>query len=281
MRSLFILFCLLIPTQLLANDNIRVVTSIRPIQLITNEIMTGVGKPELLIPSEQSPHHFQLKPSQLKIASKTDLLIWVSDDFETGLSRLKNALPSSGITLELVKSFPDNLLIGDDHDIDGHIWLSPENITLIVQLITRKLLEINPLNQQTYLDNSLLLIEKITQWKRQSQQTLREIQPSYIVEHQFLAYFEKSFGLQNLGSFRNNHDHGSSIKQLSALHDTLQKTPAKCLLIPRLPISNQAEQLRQQYDLKIERVKLLGEDEEFTSIIDLLDSIVKPLTSCQ
>ncbi len=280
MRILFLLLYLLAPGHLLANDNVQVVTSIRPIQLITNEIMHGAGQSELLIQSDQSPHHFQLKPSQLKIASKTDLLIWVSDDFETGLNRLKNALPSRGITLELIKSFPANHLIGDNHDIDGHIWLSPENITLIAQLITQKLLQIDPSNQQLYLDNSLQLIKKVTDWKQKSQKTLRAIQPKYILEHQFLAYLEKSFGIKNIGSFRNNHDQGSSIRQLSALHETLQKTPAKCLLIVREPMDKQAKQLSSQYDLKVERVRLLGEDSSIKSIIDLLDEIVKQLSSC-
>lgn len=281
MRTLFLLACLLFPAQLLANEDIRVVTSIRPLQLITDEIMLGVGQSELLIPVNQSPHHFQLKPSQLKIASRTDLLIWVSDEFETGLTRLKNTLPSHGITLELVQSFPQCRLIGKGHDIDGHIWLSPENVTLIIQLITKKLLEIDPLNQQVYLNNSLQLIKKISEWKKQALKKLREVQPKYILDHQFLAYFEKSFGLQNTGSIRNNHDHGGSIKQLSTLHETLNNTPAKCLLIPRTPMSKQAEQLTQQYELTVEHVKLLGEDDQFTSIIDLLDSIVKPLSSCQ
>ncbi len=281
MRIVLFFISFLVSSQILAEDNnIQVVTSIRPIQLITNEIMLGAGHAEVIIQSTQSPHHFQLKPSQLKIASHTDLLIYISDDFETGLKRLKTALPTRGVSLELISYFSDNHLIRGDHEIDGHVWLSPENVTLMVQLITDKLLEVDPLNQQIYLDNSIKLIDKITQWKRKSQKILRDKNPKYILEHQFLAYFEKSFGLQNIGSFRNNHDQGSSIKQLKELHSRLKKNPANCLLIPGMPISNPAKQISEQYNLQIKLVDLLGRNREINNIIDLLDAIVKPLSSC-
>lgn len=281
MRLILLLSCLILANNLSAADQIQVATSIRPIQLITDEILQGHGQSTLLIASDQSPHHFQLKPSQLKTVSKTDLLIWISDDFETGLSHLKNALPSSAKTLQLVKFFPASHLISDGHEIDGHIWLSPENVTLIIQLITQKLIEIDPLNQQLYLHNSLQLIEKITSWKQKNQQMLRGLQPRYILDHQFLAYFEKSFGIHNIATLRNTHDHGSSIKKISTLHTKLQQTPAKCLLIASSLPSKQAQQISSQHNLQIKRIKILDEDEQYESITGLLDAVANQLSSCQ
>lgn len=281
MPFLLTLVFLLLPTQLLANDDLKVVTSIRPLQLITDEIMAGAGKSELLIQSDQSPHHFQLKPSQLKIATKADLVIWVSNEFETGLNRLQIILPADTEQLELVTVLPQCNLIGDDHDIDGHIWLSPENVLLIAQLISQKISRLDPINDQLYLNNMLKLTAKVLKWKQQSQKIMREIQPRYILDHQFLAYFEKSFGLQNIGSLRNNHDQAGSIKQLTKLHQQLQQTAAKCLLVQTLPLSPRVKQISQNHQLQVEVVDLLDKDENHESILDLLDPVIKILANCQ
>jgi len=272
---------LLFPLQLLADSKLKVVTSIHPVQLIADEIMSGSGKSELLIQSDQSPHHFQLKPSQLKLATQSNLLIWVSNEFETGLKRLQNILPADTEKLELVRHLPQSHLIEDHHSIDGHIWLSPENVSLIAQLIAHKLSSLDPENEQLYANNLQNLSNKISRWKTQAQQQLTDSNPRYILDHQFLAYFERSFGLQNIGSLRNSHDHGSSIKQISRLHQQLSQTPAKCLVVTSLPLSRQAQQIVKKFQLETVTINLLNEGNSHQSVMDLLDNIVIKLSNCQ
>ena len=281
MPFILILALLFLPAQLLARDNLKVVTSIRPLQLITDEILQGVGQSESLIQSDQSPHHFQLKPSQLKTASKADLIIWVSNDFETGLGRLQNILPSKTQQLELVDVLPASSLIGENQEIDGHIWLSPENVLLIAQLVSQKLSLLDPLNDQVYLTNTMKLTHKVQKWKQMSLQKMRDIKPRYILDHQFMTYFEHSFGLQNMGSLRNNHDQGSSIKRLSELHNQLEKTPVKCLLVTTLPLSRQAEQTAKKFQLETKVINMLSEGNKHKTILELLDPIINSLSSCQ
>jgi len=278
---LFIFILLLSTTHLQANNGLQIITSIRPLQLITNEILGTQGLAKLLIKSDQSPHHFQLKPSQLRLASKADLLIWISNDFETGLNRLQNILSPQTQQLELIRNLPKSNLIGEHRNIDGHIWLSPENVLIIAQLISQKLSLLDPDNDQIYLSNTLKLTQKISQWKRESQQSIRELKPRYILDHNFLAYFERSFGLNNLGTLRNNHDEGSSIKQLSYLYSQLQTTPAQCLLVTALPLSSQAQQISTKFGLNTPVINTLDTNNNYHSIIDLLDSIVKNISNCQ
>ena len=272
---------LIFPLQLLADSNLKVVISILPIQLIADEIMNGAGKSQLLIQSDQSPHHFQLKPSQLKLATQSDLLIWVSSEFETGLKRLQNILPTDTEKLELVRHLPQSNLIEDHHSIDGHIWLSPENVSLIAQLIALKLSSLDPENKQLYSNNLQTLTKKTSLWTQLSQQQLIDSKPRYILDHQFLAYFEKSFGLQNIGSLRNSHDHSSSIKQISRLHQQLKQTPAKCLVVTSLPLSRQAQQIVKKFQLETVVINLLNDGDKHKSVMDLLDNIVKKLSNCQ
>lgn len=277
----FLILNMLSPTLVLAQQPLNVVTSIRPIQLITNEIMAGVGQAEVLVSSNQSPHHFQLKPSHLRLTGNADLLIWISDDFETGLKRLHSILPASSHGLELVMQLPQQNLIYDHHTIDGHIWLSPDNIIVISRLIADKLIQLDPAKSSDYLHNTQRLIEKLNHWKKINAQKLLSIKPRYILDHPFLAYFEKSFGLGNTGTLRSSHDRSGSIRQLSELHQALKKNPPKCLLVSQLPLSSQAIQISQQYRLKVLKVDTLGEQSSYSSILNILDNIMTNLESCQ
>ncbi len=281
MPFLLSVILLILPIKLMAGDSPTVITSIHPIHLITNEIMRGAGQSDLLIQNDQSPHHFQLKPSQLKKVTQADLLIWISNEFETGLNRLQTILSSQTEQLELVRNFPPENLIEDHHAIDGHIWLSPENVALIAQTIAQKLSSLDPLNGQLYLNNAEKLIAKLAPWKQRSLQLLSGIKPRYILDHQFLAYFERSFGLKNMGSLRNNHDHGSSIRRISRLNQQLKDSPAKCLVVASLPLSQQAQQIKQKHQLKTVVINLLTGGNDHENISGLLDNIVKNLSSCQ
>ena len=157
------LMCL--PLNLLAQDDLRIATSIKPLQLITNQVLGSSGKAELLIDSNQSPHRFQLKPSQLKRMTDADLLIWISDDFETGLRKLQSILPPQAHRLQLIEQLPASALIGDDHNVDGHIWLSVENVALIAQSIARSLARLSPAHASDYQANVQQLIQQLKQWK--------------------------------------------------------------------------------------------------------------------
>lgn len=264
-----------------ASDKLSVVASIRPLQLIANEIMAGAGDAQVLIGQNESPHHFQLKPSQLKAVSQSDLLIWISDDFETALGKLQQNLPAGSQRLQLSRAMPDSSLIGDHDDIDGHIWLSPQNVILISQLITEQLSRLNPQHTSLYQNNLQQLTAATQKWQHETRNKLQAVKPRYITEHQFLTYFEHSFDLPYAISLRSNHDHGSGIRHLTELHDLLQSDPVTCMLVSSLPLSRQVQQLSQRFQLKVKVIYTLNENNQHNSIISLLDTIVDSLEDCR
>ncbi|MBC8210789.1 MAG: zinc ABC transporter substrate-binding protein [Gammaproteobacteria bacterium] len=281
MRPALCFLLLFFSVQLLADKPPKVIASIKPLQLIANEIMQGAGSAELLIDSQQSPHHFQLRPSQLTLASSADLLIWISDEFETGLRRVQSILPAATHRLQLATALPAELLIGEGHELDGHLWLAADNVIAIAELITHQLITLNPHNQALYQTNSQRLIQNLNIWQQQTRMQLNSARPRYMLDHQFMAYFERSFTLHNSGSLRNSHDHGSSIRQLSQLHLQLADSAPKCLLVSSLPASKQALQISQRYQLEIKLINTLGETSNPKNIIDLLNEIAVTLQQCR
>ena len=60
----------------------RVLTSIKPLQLIAAAVQDGVGTPDVLLPAGASPHHYTLRPSDLRQVKEADLVYWIGPDLE-------------------------------------------------------------------------------------------------------------------------------------------------------------------------------------------------------
>jgi len=120
--SIFLLVAL--PLQL--NAAPQVVVSITPIHSLVSMVLKGVGEPDLILPGGQSPHTFSLTPSSARKVLDADLVVYVSDSYETGLRKmLKNV--SSENKIELI-AMPDQLTIlpqrkggrWESHEHEGH-----------------------------------------------------------------------------------------------------------------------------------------------------------------
>ena len=275
-------FCLLLlPPALLADNGLRVLTSIRPLQIITNDIMQGVGRADVLIDAAQSPHHFQLKPSQMRLASRADLLIWISNDFEAGLKRLQHSLPQRSQTLQLLPLLNRHSSKSDALDADGHIWLSPDIVIDMARLINAKLSAMDAAHAARYRQNTEHLIAALKQWKQKNRARLQQPQPSYIVDHRFMTHFERSLSLSAHDSLRNSHDGHPSIRHLSRLQAALKQSPVQCLLVSQLPPSPQAQQISQQFKLRIQLIETLGNPGKAQTTTDFFDAIAAALEHCR
>mgnify|MGYP001417436870 FL=1 len=89
---LLLSFILLLTIKNVAAQSIpSVVVSIKPIHSIVSALMSGIAEPQLLLKSNNSAHTFHLKPSQMRMLANADLVIIISEDFESGLRKaIKN-----------------------------------------------------------------------------------------------------------------------------------------------------------------------------------------------
>ena len=108
---------------------IKVVTSIKPIHSLVSYIMEGVGSPDLIVDSYNSPHGFSLKPSHAKMLQEADIVIYVGEGLEEFLEKPLKSLAQNAVKFELLKQsgmkklkFRErNIFEGhDDHDDHGH-----------------------------------------------------------------------------------------------------------------------------------------------------------------
>jgi zinc transport system substrate-binding protein len=209
----------------------HVLVSIKPIHSLVAGVMEGVAEPELLVVDNTvSPHSYALKPSDAVKIERAEIIFWIGESYE---SFLKNQLTHHQANKTVIKlSESPNLILlpyrkggfwgGEaqcacecqqefnhlDHshernDIDGHLWLSPKNAEAIVTQIAQILVEKDPDNASKYITNRDVVIAKLKDLEDELHQELEAIKTiPYMLVHDFMNYFDQSFGTHAVGVIR-------------------------------------------------------------------------------
>ncbi len=217
---------------------LEVVTSIKPIQLITAEITGDITTPTSIVSTNASPHDYALKPSDLKAIQSADLVIWFGHGLEPFLEKpvrqSKNALQIEHIEgLELREfggeSHSDHH--GHDHgNVDPHFWLGPDQVAVVSREITKQLSMIDSGNQSIYQANLDAFLTRLDEKTRQIHERLDPLaDKKYFVFHEAYGYFEDEFGLSPQGHFTVSPERKPGAKTLIKIRTTLREDDVACV----------------------------------------------------
>ena len=108
------------------NAEVKVVTSIKPIHSLASYLMDGIGKPDLIVGGNASPHGFSMKPSHAKMLQDADIVFWVGEGMENFLKKPLSSIAKKAEKIELMEIKGLNVLkfrernIFDEHNHDDH-----------------------------------------------------------------------------------------------------------------------------------------------------------------
>ena len=111
-RNFILFFALFIALSANAKEieSDRVIVSIKPLHSLVSGVLGKTGKAELLVDGVVSPHHMQLKPSQIKSMQTAHIVFYVDDSFETFLSNIFDILPDDVLKVAMVDNTELTLL---------------------------------------------------------------------------------------------------------------------------------------------------------------------------
>ena len=278
MSRLFSIFVAFIATFLLigpAQAEVKVLTSIKPLQLIAAAVQDGVAIPEVLLPPGASPHNYALRPSDVRKVQSVDLLYWIGPDMEGFLPRVLNGrtLPSVAVQqlpgLKLRHFAEDNhshAEEADEHDhdhrpgsLDAHLWLSPINARVIATKMATDLSAVDPANAARYQSNLKTFDERLDALDLRLKKRLAGIEGKpYFVFHEAFDYFEDAYGLKHAGVFSVAAEVQPGAQHVAAMRTRLQEVGKTCVfseppLRPRL-----AETLVAGLPVKLAELDALG-----------------------
>lgn len=234
-------FILLVPALTQAQE-VKLLTSIKPLQLIAAAIQQDIAQPDVLVPIGTSAHHYALRPNDLQRINDADLFYWIGPDMEIFLNKTINNRKKDSVAIEKLpniqlKHFSHDNEQHDSHDhehsagqIDPHLWLSPINANLIATKMTEDLSKLDPQNKQKYQDNLKAFQQQLHQADQhiKTQLSQTKLKP-YFVVHETYDYFENHYGLQHKGVFSINSNTIPGVKQITEMKERLKQTGDSCI----------------------------------------------------
>jgi zinc transport system substrate-binding protein len=239
-----------------------VVATLKPIHSLLSAIMEGVAEPKLLIETGASPHGYLLRPSEMRLIQRSDLLIWVGPQLETFLIRPIHTLSKRTSLLTLADAVQSELLPvrsdenwaphthhghgnhGHDHEhdphherytsesahYDPHLWLSPRVATALAQEMANRLIVLDPTHAPQYRANLTQLQAKLEAlFKEIETQLAPQRTLPYLVFHDAYQYFERDFGLMPIGSVQIDPERSPSARKIRALRQKIGNQSVKAL----------------------------------------------------
>ncbi|EKM13478.1 high-affinity zinc uptake system protein znuA [Vibrio harveyi] len=217
---------------------VTVLTSIKPIQMITTELTEGVTAPDVLLQNNASPHDYALRPSDVQKVAAADLVIWYGHDLEPFLEKVvtdrENTLTLSqipGLSLREFGSEHSHDHDGHDHGThDPHFWLGVETVQQVANAIAHKLAEVDPVHADTYANNLKKFEVKLNATDSEIKQQLAPVKDKgYFVFHDAYGYFEERYGLNQMGHFTVSPDRKPGAKTLIRIRKTLGTGDVACV----------------------------------------------------
>lgn len=156
-KKFLILLCFLLLSFNAESNNTNklvITTTITPISSLVSMIAGDKVDIATIASTNGCPHHYFLKPSDLKKMENTDLFIYIDEKFDVFANPLLEKFPSKSIKISNI----DGINIINNN---LHLWLSPKNASSILEQITIILSEFTPKYQAYFQNNLELSLKKI------------------------------------------------------------------------------------------------------------------------
>jgi zinc transport system substrate-binding protein len=246
-----------------AQAEVKVLTSIKPLQLIAAAIQDGTGEPAVLLPPGASPHHYALRPSDLRQVRDATLVYWIGPSLEAFLPAVlkERQGPSVAVQdlpgLHLRRFGAEHEHGDDDHDeahgdehghaqggepeyahdhdhrpgsLDAHLWLAPANARVIATRLAADLSQADPANAARYAANLEAFEVQLTAKDQALRAQLAPVAGKpYFVFHEAFDYFEEAYGLAHRGVFALGADVQPGARHVAAMREELKAAGPTCV----------------------------------------------------
>lgn len=215
-----------------------IVASVPPVAAITYAITEGVFEPKTLLTGLQSPHHFSLKPSQLRAMRQADVLVLIHPDYERFLQKALATVPPEVTVIVLadapgLKKLPPRLADGHPaaKGFDPHLWLDPENVTIMGNFLSGELAKKYPEDAEHFRANAVKLQEKMAELRTGMASTLAPYKgEKFAAYHDGYQYFERVTGILLGATFSDPVLHQLRPRQLQVIQKEAGATELRCLV---------------------------------------------------
>ena len=295
-------------------DEPRVLTTIKPLQLIGAAVLDGIAEPALLLPVGASPHSYALRPSERRALDQAQRIYWVGPEMELFLEHLLESrdtdmalIHASGVTLRPLDSsaadHPGQDHGHDDHGhehveehhhdrhddhyhggtYDAHIWLAPDNAVAIARAMAADLATLFPEHSDRLGGNVERFEKQVMELDAQLKNRFEPLSDKpYFVFHDGYGYFENHYGVQARGIFSLSHEVQPGARHVAQLRERLQQAGPSCVFSEPQFTPRLIRSLTAGLEVRSAELDPLGGDAPVTAqgYAEFLGTIGDTLASC-
>ncbi|MDX2252822.1 MAG: metal ABC transporter substrate-binding protein [Nitrospira sp.] len=227
----------LYPARAEARDPINVVVTIPVLKDLAEQVGRSHVRVQSLLSGYENEHTYSPKPSDLVAVRKAQLLfevgigleVWVASLVKTaGSPSLRVITTSQGIGVIHDDTGHRHGPHEGDTDTEGagnpHIWLDPENVSIMLRHITEALIRIDPAHTDEYRNNQTAYLQQLDQLRTDLSRRVQSLPDRrFIAHHPAWPYFARRFGFEIAGTIQIQSGAEPSALHLQSLITTIKK----------------------------------------------------------
>ncbi|MEX2131164.1 MAG: zinc ABC transporter substrate-binding protein [Pseudohongiellaceae bacterium] len=276
-----------------SHGDVQILASIKPLQLIAGAIVDRDELVSSLIPANQSPHHYSMRPSDRVALDSAQLIIWIGSELETFLTGAIAQTDPDQTVLQLSKQAELNLLTlrmqfaglgeGGAAQLDPHLWLDTANALTIARMVTDSVSQIDPAGADKYRLNLQSFTGQIDDLNTYMDQQLQDVRGKpYIVYHDAYQYLEARYSLEPLLALAEDTEVQPGIRHILNTRRTIREARPLCLFKDKDSSPATIATMLSGYALNQVELDILGIDiiADADGYIEMMRKIVNDMNSC-
>lgn len=265
-----------------------VLTSIKPLALIAEELALPSDRVDYLLPAGVTPHAYSLRVSQMRLLHGADLVLWIGPELETFLQKPLAARPPERImTLAELEGLHWPEAGGaaaehdhHDHDHDMHLWLNPQNAMVIAEALALRLAALNPPAAEHYVSRAAKFRTALAALDAELEAQMELVAGrGFAVYHDGYGHWVERYGMNQVDYVTVIPEQRPGARHLTQLQERLRRE-AVCLFIEPYNDASEAARMAERLGLQVAELDPLASAESLTTYEQLLRHIADSLSAC-
>lgn len=180
------------------------------------------------------PHSYVPRPSATRAISKADLVITNGLDLEAKMGKVLQMLSLEKHLVLGDYIDEERLLIDENGMVDPHVWFDIESWSMATVALKDKLIALDPLNEDSYLNNTNLYLNELDEADGYIKDKIAELEPEkrvLITAHDGFSYFGAVYGFAVHSIQGISTESEASAKDIQDLANLIVKNKVKAIFL--------------------------------------------------
>jgi len=223
---------------------------------ITRHIAGGQLMVESLLPIGADPHAFEPTPQDAAKISESKLIIINGAEYEHFLEPLLENAGGEHTVIDASAGITPRTDPKNEHSIDPHMWLDPNNVILYAENIREALTHFEPQGAAVYKSNADAYISELKNldtWIVEQVDQIPAGKRLLVTNHEAFGYFAERYGFEVVGTVIESFSSvaSPSAQQLAELTDQIKSSGAPAIFLDEVENPALAQQIADETGVRV------------------------------